>query len=112
MSEICTTCGLPKELCVCEEIAKEAQKIEVYNIKKKFGKVYTVIEGMNSKEIDIKDMTKKLKNKFACGGTVKDGKIELQGNHKQNVRETLVNFGFAPESINIQEDKFKKSFRR
>jgi translation initiation factor 1 len=43
MSEICTTCGLPKELCVCETIAKEAQKIVVTTTKKKFGKVYTVI---------------------------------------------------------------------
>jgi translation initiation factor 1 len=112
MSEICTTCGLPKELCVCEAIAKEAQKIEVFNIKKKFGKLYTIIEGMNTREIDLKDMAKKLKNKFACGGTTKDGKIELQGNHKQNVREALVSFGFSPEAIDVKEDKFKSSFRK
>lgn len=106
MSEICITCGLPQELCVCESIAKEAQKIEVYCIKKKFGKQYTVVAGINTKEIDIKDITKKLKGKFACGGTVKDGKIELQGNHKQQVRDALVSFGFAPESIELTPDKF------
>ena len=102
MSEICTTCGLPKDLCVCESIAKETQKIIVKGIKKKFGKKYTVIDGIDSKEIDIKDLTKKLKAKFACGGSVKDGIIELQGDHKKQVRDILTQMGFAPETIMIQ----------
>ena len=102
MAEICITCGLPQDLCVCETIAKESQKIRVYNIKKKFGKVYTVVEGIDNKEIDIKDLAKKLKTKFACGGTAKKGKIELQGNHKQKVMESLVEIGFPPESIEVK----------
>jgi len=102
MSEICSRCGLPQELCVCETIAKEMQKISVYSEKKKFGKVYTVVEGIDDKNIDIKEITKKLKNKLACGGTFKEGKIELQGNHKNSVREALVNIGFAPETIELR----------
>jgi translation initiation factor 1 len=99
MSEICPKCGLPQELCVCESIAKETQKIEVTTEKKKFGKVYTVIKGIDQKEIDIKSLLKKLKSKFACGGTVKDGNVELQGNHKSRVKGVLVESGFSPESI-------------
>ena len=102
MSEICSTCGLPKDLCVCESIAKEQQKIQVYTIKKKFGKVYTVIAGIDPKQIDIKDLTKKLKSTFACGGTYKDEKVELQGNHKQYVRDLLVKLDFTPETIEIK----------
>jgi translation initiation factor 1 len=102
MSEICSRCGLPKELCVCETIAKEMQKISVYSEKKKFGKVYTVVAGIDDKNIDIKEITKKLKSKLACGGTYKDGKIELQGNHKANVREALIRIGFAPETIELR----------
>ena len=101
MSEICTKCGLPKELCICESIAKESQKIVVKTEKRKFGKTYTVITGINQKEIDIKDTAKRLKNKLACGGTAKDGNIELQGNHKQRVRAFLVQSGFAPETIEV-----------
>ncbi|MFH1848739.1 MAG: stress response translation initiation inhibitor YciH [archaeon] len=99
MSEVCTTCGLPKELCVCETIAKESQKITVTTVKKKFGKVYTAVKGIDDKEIDLKDLLKKLKNKFACGGTAKDGNIELQGNHKQRIKGALVQLGFASETI-------------
>ncbi len=102
MNEICSTCGLPKDLCVCESIAKEQQMIKVYVIKKKFSKVYTVVEGIDPKQIDIKDLTKRLKSTFACGGTYKDGKIELQGNHKHLVRDALVKLEFAPETIEVQ----------
>ena len=90
--------GLPKELDVWETIAKEEQKITVRKEKKRFGKIVTLIEGLD-KSIDIKDLAKKLKNKFACGGTVKEGTIELQGDHSKNVKRELVNLGFNPNSI-------------
>lgn len=102
MSEICTTCGLPKELCVCETIAKENLKIIVQTVKKKFGKKYTAIEGISDKDIDMKELLKKLKEKFACGGSYKLGIIELQGDHKVRVKETLIDMGFAPETIEVK----------
>ena len=102
MTNICNVCGLPKELCVCEQIARESQKILVKLVKKKFGKYYTMIEGIDTNEIDIKDVAKKLKNKFACGGTAKDGYIELQGNHLTKVQEALMEIGFAPETISLK----------
>jgi translation initiation factor 1 len=102
MSDICTICGLPKELCVCETIAKESQNITAKLIKKKFGKKYTILEGFNQTEIDVKDVAKKLKAKFACGGTSKKGIIELQGNHLKGIRNALIELGFAPETIDIR----------
>ncbi len=102
MSEICTKCGLPKELCVCETIAKESQKIVIRTEKKKFNKVSTIVEGINDKEIKLKDLASKLKSKFACGGTAKEGRIELQGDHKQKVKDILIEMGFAPETIEVR----------
>ena len=101
MSEICNTCGLVKELCVCETIAKESQKIMVYLERKKFNKYYTIVEGIDEKEIDLKDLARKLKSELACGGTIKKGKIELQGGHKQRVKGILIKYGFAPSSVEI-----------
>ena len=62
MGEICQICGLVKELCVCETIAKASQKILVYLERKKFNKYYTIVEGIDQKEIDLKELAKKLKS--------------------------------------------------
>ncbi len=99
---VCVTCGLPKELCVCESIAKESQKIIIRIEAKKFNKKYTVIEGIDEKEIDLDQLAKKLKAKLACGGTIKDNRIELQGEHKPRVKQILIEAGFAPETIVIK----------
>ncbi|MBI2005205.1 MAG: stress response translation initiation inhibitor YciH, partial [Candidatus Aenigmarchaeota archaeon] len=37
----------------------------------------------------------------ACGGTVKEGHIELQGNHKNKAKEILVKLGYSEEQIEI-----------
>ena len=102
MSEICPKCGLVKDLCVCETIAKESQVIKVFLERKKFKKFSTIIEGIDQKEIDIRDLAKSLKEKFACGGTVKDRKIELQGDHKSKVKGILIKMGFPPDLIEVK----------
>jgi translation initiation factor 1 len=101
MSEICTTCGLPKDLCVCDQIARESQRITVSIDRRKFGKTYTVISGINEHEVDIKDLAKKLKNKLACGGSGKNGEISLQGNHFRTIKDDLITLGFSADTIDI-----------
>mgnify|MGYP001603794111 FL=1 len=102
MSDVCPKCGLARELCVCETIAKEEQRIVVKTDKRKFGKLITIVMGINAKDIDLKDVAKKLKSKFACGGTVKGNTIELQGQHKERVKQELIKIGFAPKTIEVQ----------
>ena len=99
MSEICAVCGLPKDLCVCEEIAREEQQIRIFTEKRRFGKLMTVVEGIDSSNIDMKDLCTTLKTKCACGGTSKDGKIELQGDHKNKVKKILIDLGFSKNMI-------------
>lgn len=97
MAEICSVCGLPKELCMCEEIAREQQTVKIYTDSRRYGKMVTVIDGIDDNDIDINDLAKKLKNKCAAGGTAKEGKIELQGDHKKKVKEALESMGFKTE---------------
>jgi len=99
---ICDVCGLPKELCVCSEIAKEAQKVKIYTSKRRFGKLVTVVEGLNEKEVNPKDLMKTLKSVCACGGTYKNSKIELQGEHKEKAKSALIKAGFSPDAIELK----------
>jgi len=98
---VCNQCGLPQDLCVCETIAREQQRITVCIEKRKFGKKYTVIKGIG-KEINADEIIKKLKSKFACGGTAKGNKFELQGDHRSRIKEALVNLGFPDETIEVR----------
>jgi len=85
-------------LCMCEQIAKEQQRIKILTDTRRYGKIVTVVEGIDSADIDMEDLARKLKTKCAAGGTYKDGKIELQGDHKRKVREVLEELGFSVES--------------
>ncbi|MCD6509972.1 MAG: stress response translation initiation inhibitor YciH [Thermoprotei archaeon] len=94
--------GLPKELYEYEEIIREQQRVRIRVERRRFGREVTIIEGINSKDMDLRKIAKMLKGKLACGGTVKDGRIELQGNHRFKVKEMLVNMGFSEDQIFVE----------
>ncbi len=97
--DICPKCGLPLQACVCEEIAKTEQRIQVTTEKKKFGKLITVISGFQG--VDLKVIAKSLKHELACGGTIRNSSIELQGDHTKNVKQALIKLGFSENTIEI-----------
>src|SRR3990170_4035999 len=102
MAEVCPTCGLPKDLCVCGEIEKEQQRIRIRLETRKFGRPTTVIDGMDEKTTDLADLAHKLKAFCACGGTSKNGLVMLQGDHRDRVREYLIKIGYPEENVELQ----------
>jgi translation initiation factor 1 len=97
MGELCQVCGLPKELCACENIAREQQLIVISSQKRRYGKLVTIVEGINENDINIDELARTLKTKCASGGTVKDGRIELQGEHRKKVEQVMKDMGFQVE---------------
>ena len=95
--EVCPTCGLPKEICICEDIAREQQEIEIFIDKRRYGKEVTIVDGIDTNDIDIGELASELKTKCAAGGTTKEGRIELQGDHIETVKEYLEEKGFPVE---------------
>ncbi len=102
MAEICPVCGLPKDICTCEFAAREEQKIMIYTIIGRFRKEVSVISGIDPKKVDTKALLKKLKQTLACGGTIKNNELWLQGSHKQKIKDLLVKEGFKKEQIEIK----------
>jgi translation initiation factor 1 len=98
---VCPKCGLPQELCVCEMIAKESHKIRISIVQKRFGKTMTLVSGIDTEKIDIRQLIKKLKSKLACGGTYKNEEVELQGDHRARVKEILIKEGFPAGIIEV-----------
>jgi len=81
-----------------EQIAKEQQKIRILTDTRRYGKIVTVVEGFDTADIDMDDLARKLKTRCAAGGTYKDQRIELQGDHKKKVKEVLEELGFSVEN--------------
>ena len=69
--------------------------------KRRYGKLTTIIEGIDPKAIDFKALTKYLKSKIACGGTFKENRIELQGDHRKRIKQLLVEYGFKEDQIEV-----------
>ncbi len=102
MGDICPICGLPKELCVCGEITQEETKIVVRLERRRWNRPATIIEGIDPKTTDMRKLVHGLRTKLACGGSVKNGQIILQGDHREAVKEYLVKIGFNSNLIEVQ----------
>jgi len=58
------------------------------------GKTVTLVKGLALSDDDLKSLAKRLKQACGTGGTLKDGVIEIQGEHREKVAETLWELGF------------------
>lgn len=98
---VCPECGMEQELCVCDSMAKAEQTITVKIDTRSYNKEMTIVEGFDN-EVDLDTLSSKLKSKLACGGTSKDGHIELQGDHTYRIKDVLVEEGFDRGSIEVK----------
>ena len=57
------------------------------------GKGVTTVSGIGLAEADLKTLAKQLKQKCSTGGTVKDGVIEIQGDHREKLKAELEKLG-------------------
>jgi translation initiation factor 1 len=99
---VCSQCGLPLDLCSCNLIVRgEATKrIKIFVEKAKFGKYVTIVKGIEKNQ--LKEVFKTLKSKLACGGSLKNDEIMLQGDHKKKAKELLVKMGYKEDMIETE----------
>src|SRR5262245_60336834 len=97
----CERCGKLESECVCppvevppRRIAPETQTARVLVEKRPKGKLVTLIDALNPEGNDLPALASRLKASCGTGGTVKDGRIELQGDHAQAVDQALQAIGY------------------
>ena len=101
MSDINPNSGIEDELDISESLARAEQKIKVKKDSRSYNKEMTVVEGLGD-DIDLDELSSAMKSKLACGGTAKDGHIELQGDHTRRIKDVLAEEGFDKENIEVQ----------
>ena len=84
---------------IAHQLDLEEMNIVISKEIKKFNKLTTVIRGIDDSE-NIRS-SKELKTKLGTGGTIKDGQIILQGDHREAVKKLLVARGFKEKLIEI-----------
>ncbi len=63
------------------------------------GKAVTVIRNLQLSQTDSKALCKKLKQQCGCGGSVKEGQIEIQGDRRPQVAEILQKLGYKTKNV-------------
>ncbi|MEQ1868570.1 MAG: stress response translation initiation inhibitor YciH [Vicinamibacterales bacterium] len=99
--EICPRCGWPAKQCVCSS-ARATESVPARVVAKlrmeksgRGGKTVTVVDGLPNNAAFLKQLVTELKQFCGTGGAVKDGAIELQGDHRERLRPHLTKKGFA-----------------
>ena len=99
---ICPDCAKPLADCVCKTAAKARPagdgNVKVSRESKgRGGKTVTLVKGLALDAIALALLGKQLRGACGSGGTVKDGVIEIQGDHCDLVMETLKKQGHNPK---------------
>lgn len=95
----CERCEKPLAQCTCPRggdgrvLLPKDQPARVRREKRR-GKSVTVIAGLDPTATDLAALAKQLRSSLGAGGTVSDGEIELQGDHRDKVVERLKALGY------------------
>ena len=73
----------------------QKEKLTIVTDKKgRNGKTATIIEGFTIPQNKVEDIAKSLKQKLGVGGSVREGEILIQGEHKEKIKKFLLQNGF------------------
>jgi translation initiation factor 1 len=100
----CPVCGQPYKKCRCDQPASTGQQaatkkndgiVRVMRERQHHGgKIVTVITGVVASNDALSALAQQLKKLCGSGGTVKDGVIEIQGDHCEKVQAKLTELGY------------------
>jgi translation initiation factor 1 len=96
----CEVCNRPMAQCACPRsesgviLLPNDQPARVGREKRRKGKTVTVITGLDPVASNLDTILAKLKSACAAGGTINEGKIEIQGDHHEQALSILRDLGY------------------
>lgn len=100
--QLCPECNEALAECICSELA-EQQRLKdldgVVRIRRETsgrkGKGVTTVAGIPLVDAELKALMKKMKKTCGTGGALKEGIIEIQGDHREKLKVMLEKEGFT-----------------
>ena len=96
---MCPVCRQPITHCICNKAPAQPPSDGVVRVsldtKGRAGKGVTVVRGLALDDAALTLLGKQLKAACGSGGTVKDGTVEVQGDHRDRVMAVLKGLGFV-----------------
>ena len=95
---LCPKCHQLKKTCTCTSEPLAPSKSNVVRVgretKGRRGKGVTIIADLPLDQDGLTELAAKLKTRLGTGGTVKDGRIEIQGDHRDRIVAELEAMGY------------------
>ena len=100
VGRVCPKCGRPLNACVCKQQQPSHPKsdgtVRIFrDSKSRKGKTVTLITGLPMNDEILHTLASELKRLCGSGGAVKDGVIEIQGDHRDTLLELLKKRGYV-----------------
>jgi translation initiation factor 1 len=76
------------------DLGRATEQLTVRSEERRYRKTMVIIEGFEG-DTDLESLASELKSTLGTGGTVKEGHIEIQGDHEGRVRELLEESGYS-----------------
>ena len=100
--DLCPECGEAKAACICSELADKQRLSQLDGIVRirretagRKGKGVTTISGVAQPEAELKALLKRLKKSCGTGGSLSEGVIEIQGDHREKIKAMLEKEGYS-----------------
>ncbi len=96
---LCSNCRRAVRECVCPKSAPGAAKPAAVRVgretKGRAGRGVTTVSGLPLAQTELVELAAKLKKRCGSGGTLRDGVIEIQGEHRDVIVAELLKLGWA-----------------
>ncbi len=95
---LCPNCGKSSAACSCKKMQSIPEGDGIVLIQRETkgrkGKGVTIVSGLPLTEKDMKVLAKSLKQLCGTGGSVKNGRIEIQGDQRSELQTALQKKGY------------------